>query len=416
MSLLLKNCKLLSHGLPVIRDIYIKKGIIKRIGRLDIAADTVVNVKENFVIPGVIDSHVHFRGPGSDHKEDWKTGSYAAAKGGVTTVLDMPNVPAVFTLKDLEEKKRKFAKKYSVVNYGFHFGSSAADNTADIRNMEGIASTKIYMNSTTGDLLITDLKLIEKIFRASKRISTHAEHKQVEEAVEIAKKTGKQLYLCHLSLKSEVDFLKKNKTSNIFCEVTPHHLFLTNKDFKKKKGFAFMRPNLKTAKDQKALWDAIDYGLIDTIGTDHAPHAIEEKKAKKYPAGIPGIETLLPLMLDAVNKKKITLQKLIEMTSRNPAAIFGIKNKGLLRVGYDADLTVIDMDLKQRVCNDELFTKCKWSVFDGKILKGWPIMTIVNGNIVFENGHVNNIKAREVTFGTMRHTRCARVGGVLGDA
>ncbi len=398
MSLLIKNAKLLSNGLEVIKDIYIKDGIIKKIGNLDVSADKIIDAKKNFIIPGVIDPHVHFREPGLNHKEDWQTGSYAAAKGGITTVIDMPNTkPPTFTLRDLQEK-RKLASK-SIVNYGFHFGASAEDNTEDIIDIRNVAATKIYMNSTTGNLLIEDLKLIEKIFMASRMVSTHAEHKQVEEAVEIAKKTKQRLYLCHLSLKSEVEFLKKNKTSNIFCEVTPHHLFLTDKDFKKMKGFAKMLPTLKTKKDQKALWEAIDYGLINTIGTDHAPHLPEEKKAKKFPAGVPGVETMLPLMLDAVNKGKITLQKLVELTSRNPANIFGIQNKGLLKPGYDADLVIIDMNLKKKVKNSELFTKCGWSPFNNKILKGWPIMTIVNGNVVYENSRINDIKAREIRFG-----------------
>ncbi len=398
MSLLLKNCKLLTHGLPVIKDIYIANGVIRKIGNLDVSAEKVIDVGERFVIPGLIDSHVHFREPGLNHKEDWKTGSYSAVKGGITTVIDMPNTkPPIFTLYDLN-KKRELASK-SVVNYGFHFGASADDNSLDILNIRNVASTKIYMNNTTGNLLIEDLDLIEKIFMASKMVSTHAEGRQVEEAVEIAKKTNKRLYLCHISLKSEVDFLKQNKSSNIFCEVTPHHLFLTDADFKKKKGFAKMLPTLKTKKDQNALWDAIESGLIDTIGTDHAPHTIEEKKAKKYPAGVPGVETMLALMLDAVNKGKISLQKVVEMTSRNPAKIFGIRNKGLLKAGYDADLVIVDMNMKKKVKNDELLTKCRWSPFNNKILKGWPIMTIVNGNIVFDNGHVYDIKAKEIRFG-----------------
>ena len=398
MSLLIKNAKLLSNGLEVIKDIYIKDGIISKIGNLDVSADKVIDAEENFVIPGVIDPHVHFREPGLNHKEDWQTGSYAAAKGGITTVIDMPNTkPPVFTSRDLQEK-RKLASK-SIVNYGFHFGGSAENNTEDILDVRNVASTKVFMNHSTGNLLIEDLKLIEKIFMASRMVATHAENKQVEEAVEIAKKTNQRLYLCHLSLKSEVDFLKKNKASNIFCEVTPHHLFLTDADFKKKKGFAKMLPTLKTKKDQKALWEAIDYGLIDTIGTDHAPHLPEEKKAKNFPAGVPGVETMLPLMLDAVNRGKLTLQKLVEMTSRNPAKIFGIQNKGLLKVGYDADLVIIDMNLKKKVKNSELLTKCGWSPFNNKILKGWPIITIVNGNVVYGNSRINDIKAREIRFG-----------------
>lgn len=395
--LLIKNAKLISNGIEVVKNILIDKGKIAKIGSGLMIADEIIDAEKNFVIPGMIDCHVHFRGPGTEHKEDWKTGSYAAAKGGVTTVLDMPNVPPILSSGDLEKLKRKQAKE-SVVNYGFHFGCSSEDNTPEIRKAGNVASTKVYMNNTTGNLLIEDLDLIEKIFRASRMVSTHAEQKQVEEAVEIAKKTGKRLYLCHLSLKSEIDFLKKNKTPNIFCEVTPHHLFLTEDDFKKKKGFAKMLPTLKTKKDQKALWDAIDYGLIDTIGTDHAPHTVEEKKAKKFPAGVPGVETALPLLLDAVNKGRLTITKLVEMTSRNPADIFNIENKGQIKIGYDADLVIVDMNLKKKVKNSELFTKCRWSPFEGKILKGWPITTIVNGKVVYHGGEIIPHKAKEIKF------------------
>jgi dihydroorotase len=398
MSLLIKNAKLLSNGLEVVRNILIEDGKIKSISSGLMIADEIIDAEENYVIPGMIDCHVHFREPGLSHKEDWSTASYASAKGGVTTVIDMPNtIPPTFTLKDLEDKRR-IAREKSIVNFGFYFGASSEDNTEEIRKAENVAGTKIYMNNTTGSLLIENLELIEKMFRQSRIAATHAEQKQLEQAVEIAKKTNKRLYLCHLSLKSEVDYLKENKTSNIFCEVTPHHLFLTEDDFKKQKGFAKMLPSLKTKADQKALWEAIDYGVIDSIGTDHAPHTKEEKESDKSPSGIPGVETVLPLLFDAVNKEKITLQKVVELTSRNPANIFGIKNKGLLRVGYDADLVIIDMNLEKKVKNEELLTKCKWSPFAGKTLKGWPITTIVNGKIVYHGGEIIEHKADEVVF------------------
>ena len=395
MTLLIKNAKLISNGVDVIRNILIENGVIKKIGSGFMIADEIIDAEENYVIPGMIDCHVHFREPGLSHKEDWKTGSVAAVKGGITTVIDMPNTkPPTFSVKELN-KKRKLAKK-SIINHGFHFGASADNNIDEIKKAKNVASTKVFMNNSTGNLLIKDLKLIEEIFKVSRVVATHAEGKQVEEAVGLANKTNKRLYLCHLSLKSEIDFLKKNKTTNVFCEVTPHHLFLTNDDFKKKKGFAKMLPTLKHKKDQKALWDAIGYGLIDTIGTDHAPHTKEEKKAKNFPAGIPGCETVLPLLLDAVNKGKITLTKVVELTSKNPAEIFGIENKGRIKVGYDADLVIIDMNIKKKV--DNLVAKCGWSTFEGKILKGWPITTIVNGKVVYHGGDIIMYQGKEVVF------------------
>ena len=170
-------------------------------------------------------------------------------------------------------------------------------------------------------------------------------------------------------------------------------MFLTQED--DKDAFTKMKPVLKTKEDQEALWNAIDKGLVATIGSDHAPHTIEEKKSENFPYGVPGVETTLPLLLNAVNENRLTLQKVIELTSQNPAKIYGL-NKGVIAEGYDADLVVIDMELKKEVKNEELLTKCKWSPFNGKVLKGWPIMTIVGGNLVYTDGKINDIKAKEV--------------------
>lgn len=397
MSLLIKNCKLLSNNQEVIKHILIRNGKIAKISDNAEHAEKMIDADSNFIIPGVIDPHVHFREPGLTHKEDFFTGSCAAAAGGITTIIDMPNTqPPVTTVWDMQFK-RALAKK-SIVNYGFHFGGSADDNINEIKKAGNIASVKVFMNVSTGKMLIEDDELLERVFSASGLVAVHAEKDMVEKAIKLSKKCGNRLYLCHLSLKKEIDVLRQYKNDRIFAEAAPHHLFLTNNDFRKMKGFADMKPALKSQKDQDALWDAIEEGLIDTIGTDHAPHTIKEKKQKKYPAGVPGCETMLPLLLDAVNKGKISLTKVVRLTSANPARIFRIKNKGRIAAGYDADLTIIDMSLKKKVKNKELNTKCRWSPFNGKILKGWPVTTIIGGNVVFHNNKINNIPAKEISY------------------
>lgn len=410
MSLLLENCKILDEkGNLIITNIFIGAGKIKYIGKNNKKKknnenkkntpkiDKIVDCKGMVVLPGLIDAHVHFREPGMTHKEDFLTGSMAAAAGGITTILDMPNtIPPTTTIKLLEEK-RSLAKK-SIVNYGFHFGA-AADNIKEIKNVKNIASVKLFMNASTGKLMIDDDKIIEEIFKKAKIVSVHAEGKMVEKAVRFAKKYHTKLYLCHITSKDELEYIDKNrnnKEKNIFVEVTPHHLFLTLKD--DKDAFTKMKPELKSEEDQQYLLEAVKNGIVDTICTDHAPHTKEEKLSFNFPHGVPGCETMLPLLLDAVNRGIIEIGNVIELCCENPAKIFGIKNKGKIKEGYDADITVVDMNLVKKVENNKLFTKCRWSPFNGKTLKGWPVMTIVNGNIVFEDGRINNIKAKEVEY------------------
>jgi len=391
MSMLLKNCKILRNGRLSAANILIEKGKIKKITKKNLSASNVLDLDGKIVIPGVIDCHVHFREPGLTHKEDLLTGSRAAAKGGITTFFDMPNtIPPTFTVKNLEQK-RKLARK-SVVNYGFHFGASL-NNLNEIRKSRNVPSVKIYMDDTTGHLKVDRDKVIQDIMKLKPVISVHAEGKSVLKAIHFIKKTSNKLYLCHVSSKKEMDIIKKEKTKRIFVEVTPHHLFLTNGS---KAKFAVMKPSLKFKKDQEALWVGISSGLVDTICTDHAPHTIAEKKKGSW--GVPGEETMLPLLLDAVNAKKLTLQKMVELTAHNPARIFNIKNKGYIKEGYDADLTVIDLKLRKKVQKKDLLTKCKWSPWEGKTLKGWPVMTIVNGNVVYD-GKIHNFKGKEVTYG-----------------
>lgn len=392
---------LLNHGEIFIDGRIIRTNILISKGRILKVADEFVLGKNieviecygKLILPGIIDPHVHFREPGATHKEDFFTGSSAAAAGGITTVIDMPNnQPPILTVEDLNIK-RDLARK-SIVNYGFHFGSSV-DNLDEIMKAKNVASTKIFMNLSTGNMRIDDEKKLEQIFLSSRMITVHAEGEKVRKAVILAKKTRKKLYLCHISSEKELKFLKKNKAENIFVEVTPHHLYLTAK----KDPFLNVKPCLKRKKDINALWKAINAGLVDTIGSDHAPHTIAEKKGENPPSGMPGVETMLALMLDAVNKEKIKIGKLVELCCENPARIFGIENKGFIKEGYDADLTIVDLNLEKKVNSKKLFTKCRWSAFNNKLLKGWPVMTIVNGNIVYNNGKINTeIKAREVEF------------------
>ena len=194
-------------------------------------------------------------------------------------------------------------------------------------------------------------------------------------------------------------YVKKEKIKNkVFVETCPHYLFLTAKDVNELGNFAEMKPGLKTKQDQNALWEGIKNGKVNTIATDHAPHTKEEKMQANYPYGVPGCETMLPLLLNAMNEKKITLKKIVQLCCENPAEIFKIKNKGRIKEGFDADLAIIDLNMEKEVKNDELFTKCKWSPFDGWKLKGWPTHTIVNGNIIFENGNINKINGKEVSY------------------
>lgn len=392
---LLKNCRILEDKKLIKTNVFIKGSKIWSITRKNIKADEIIEVKGNIVLPGIIDSHVHFREPGLTHKEDFLSGSIAAAKGGITTILDMPNtVPATTTVKLLEEK-RKLAKK-SIVNYGFHFGA-AKDNLDEIKKAKKIASVKVFMDVSTGNLQIDDDAALKNIFMESRLISVHAEGNNVMKAIGMIKGTKNRLYLCHISSREEVDMLKKNKVRDrIYAEATPHHLFLSEKDLSKLGKFSMVKPMIKSKLDQNTLFYAINKSLIDTVATDHAPHTKKEKKQGSF--GVPGVETMLPLLLDAVNQKKISLFKLQKLCCENPAKIFKIKDKGFIKKGFDADLTIVDMGLRKKVGKEKFLSRCKWSPFEGKTLKGWPITTIVNGNIVYDKGNIYEIRGKEVDY------------------
>jgi len=432
ISLSIKNCRILHAGRLVETNIYIDDGKINHIGSF-VNADKNIDANGKIVIPGLIDPHVHFREPGMSHKEDWKNGSINAASAGITTVLDMPNTsPPTVSFKDLK-KKRKFASN-SLVNYGFHFGATV-NNMENIKELENeIASVKIFMGSSTGSLLINKSReLFEVLSHVDKLITVHAEDDFLikyfseqcrdEDSPEIhhearanlceelaitkiilfSRHFGNRLHICHVSTKEGLDQVikAKNERLDLSCEVTPHHLFLTNEDVKELGNYGKMNPPLRSREDQVALWIGLRNGRVDIIATDHAPHLKKEKEQSywKAPSGVPGVSTMLPLLLDAVNKGKLELDDVVRLTANNPARVFRIKDKGFIKPNYDADLVIIDMELKKEVNNEELNSKCGWSPFHGRVLKGWPVTTIINGNLVFDSGKVyDEEKGKEVEY------------------
>ncbi|ERT66923.1 amidohydrolase family protein [Cetobacterium somerae ATCC BAA-474] len=384
--MLLKNCRVLYHGEEDIKDILVEKGKIVKIYRCseveELDIDEIIDMDGNWVLPGVIDVHTHMRDPGLSYKEDFETGSKACAKGGVTTFIDMPNTVPNTTTKEILDAKESNSKNRSYVDYGFHFGGSKLDNSEEIRKVrDRVASTKIFLNMSTGDMLVEEEKVLENLFKESKIISVHAEEEMVDKAIDLARKFRKPLYLCHLSKKSEVEKLRaaKKEGLKIYGEVAPHHLFL---DSSMANSLLIMKPELKSKEDNEALWLGIEDGTIDTIGTDHAPHTLEEKNSKTT-YGIPGVENSLEMMLKELNKK-IDMKTLQKVMSENPAKIFGIVGKGKIEVGYDADLVVVDLNNKEIIKNEDVISKCAWTPYSGIVGGGKVLLTMVRGHIVYD--------------------------------
>lgn len=403
--MLVKNCKLVvENNQEIIRDILIEDGVITKIDEnIQAEGHDIVDAQSNYVLPGIIDVHTHMRDPGLTHKEDFTSGSRACARGGVTTFIDMPNtIPVTVTEKALMDKKAMMVGR-SYVDYGFHFGGSKKDNSEEIKKvLDKVASTKIFLNMSTGDMLIEDEKVVENIFRESRIISVHAEEGMVEKAIEFCKKYDKELYLCHLSKASEIELLKQAKAEGVkvFGEVTPHHLFLNVEDVnatERSKMLLRMKPELKERSDNEALWKALADGTLDSIGTDHAPHLIEEKLAK-LTYGVPSVENSLEMMLNGVKENRITFERLIEVMCKNPAKIFKIKNKGDIAVGYDGDLVIVDINDNSPIKDDKVITKANWTPFENCNRGGRVLTTILRGEIVYNKGNFNGIYGREVKY------------------
>ena len=421
-SLIIKNGTCYIDGKLVNTDITVSGGKIKSIGKADLNNHKVYDAENKIVLPGIIDTQVHFREPGSTDAEDLESGSRAAVLGGVTSLFEMPNTnPPTANLVEFE-KKLKAAKNRMHSNYAFYFGAtpSNTDQLAQLKNVEGCCGVKLFAGSSTGNLLVDKEADIEKVISSSDRVvsihsedediiklrkkfirkgdvHSHHEWRNVECAmsstrrvVKIAERYNKKIHVLHVTTKDEVDFLAMHK-KNVTFETTPQHLTLYAPDCYDKLGtYAQMNPPLRGKEHYDRLWTAIKNNIVDVLGSDHAPH-LKVNKDKEYPdspSGMPGVQTIFPVMIDHVNNGKLTLNQLINLMCENPCRIFGIKNKGFLKEGFDADLTIVDMK-KEVIIKDEMIaSKCGWTPFNNYKVKGFPVGTIVNGILVMSDGKI----------------------------
>ena len=404
------------------QDIAIKDGKIIEIGKINKEANEVFDAKGFTVLPGCIDTQTHFREPGSTDTEDLNSGSRAAIAGGITSVFEMPNTNPPTSNKIEFQKKLDLAKDRMYCNYAFYFGATADNNVelAELTSLEGCCGIKLFAGSSTGNLLVAKEEDIEKVFQnSSKVVAVHSEDEEIlnrnkklikdgdvhthpiwrsEECaisstrriVKIAERYKKKAHILHITTKQEIDFLSQHK-GNITFEITPQHLTIYAPDCYDKLGtYAQMNPPLRDKSHYERLWYAVKNNLNDTIGSDHAPH-LKQNKEKNYPnspSGMPGVQTLIPIMLNHVNNGKLTLEQLINSVCENPVKIFGIKDKGYIKEGFDADLTIVDMNKKIMIKNKDIESKCGWSPFDGFEFKGTPISTIINGLIKMRDGKI----------------------------
>tara|TARA_Y100001970_G_scaffold245174_1_gene311984 strand:- start:69 stop:1382 length:1314 start_codon:yes stop_codon:yes gene_type:complete len=432
-SLIIKNGSCYIGGKFENIDLAITGSKIKKIGKIDLNSSKVFDATGKIVLPGVIDTQVHFREPGENDAENLESGSRAAVAGGVTSVFEMPNTnPPTSTFKEFNNKIIS-AKNRMFCNYAFYFGATP-DNMkelASVNTLKGCCGVKLFVGSSTGNLLVSQEEDIEKVIsNSSKIISVHSEDENIllsrkkfikegdvtshpvwrneecalestKRVVRIAQKYKKKIHILHVSTKQEIDFFSK-KRENVTFEITPQHLTLFAPDcYKKLKTYSQMNPPLRTKDHHDRLWDAVKNSLVSTIGSDHAPHTKEEKN-KKYPlspSGMPGVQTLLPVMLDHVNKGKLKIEQLIKLVCENPCDLFGIRNKGYLKENYDADLTIVDMNKEILIKDSWIESKCGWTPFNNFKVKGFPVATIVNGEIVMENGKIiSSAKGKPLTF------------------
>jgi dihydroorotase len=403
------------------RDIGVTGGRVAFIGDLSQgSAGEVVDCTGLHILPGVIDSQVHFREPGPTQKEDLETGSRAAVMGGVTAVFEMPNTdPLTITEAALADKVKRGTDRMHC-DFAFWVGGTHdnAAHVAELERLPGAAGIKVFMGSSTGSLLVEDDDGVAAILKNTRRRSAfHSEDEYrlrerkgeriegdprshpvwrdeiaaltcTERLVGIARRFNAKIHVLHISTAEEIDYLRQHKDVAT-CEATPHHLTLVAPDCYERLGtLAQMNPPVRDARARAGIWKGIEQGIVDVLGSDHAPHTLEEK-ARTYPAspsGMTGVQTLVPTMLDHVNSGKLTLERFVDLTSHGPARIFGIAGKGRIAAGYDADFTIVDLKRKQTITNDWIASKSQWTPYDGVEVTGWPVGTVIRGRRVMWDG------------------------------
>ena len=440
-SYLIKNATIVNEGSSFVGDLLVENGIIKKIGSsITTNSMTVIDASGKYLIPGLIDDQVHFREPGLTHKATIDSESRAAVAGGITTFIEMPNTVPQATNQQLLQDKFNIAEKTSYANYSFMFGGTN-DNLEELLKTDPktVAGIKLFLGSSTGNMLVDNLEVLEKIFSSTKLIiSVHcedeetikkntAEHKaqygehipielhpviRSEEAcylsssraIELAKKTGARLHVFHVSTAKETTLFRNDiplEEKQITSEVCVHHLWFSDQDYKEKGTHIKWNPAVKTAADREGLWTALLDDRLDIIATDHAPHTLEEKSNSylKAPSGGPLVQHALLALLEKVSEKVISIEKLVEKACHNPAIIFQIENRGFIREGYYADLVLIDLKAPQTVCKENILYKCGWSPFEGTTFSSSVTHTFVNGVLMYHEGVFNNeVKGKRITF------------------
>ena len=435
--IVIKNGTLVNEGKVFKSDILIEEGKITSVSE-SIAIqdnDKVINAEGKWVLPGVIDDQVHFREPGLTHKGNIATESKAAIAGGVTTFIEQPNTVPNAVTQELLEDKYQIAAQSSYANYSFMMGGTN-DNLDEVlkTNPKNVAGIKLFLGSSTGNMLVDNQEVLEKIFSSTKLlIAVHCEDEQtirenVEKAIAtygedipmdqhpiirsaeacykssstaiaLAKKTGARLHVFHISTGKETELFDNNiplKDKKITAEVCVHHLYFSDEDYAKKGSFIKWNPAVKTSQDREQIWEALLDDRIDVIATDHAPHTLEEKSQKylQAPSGGPLVQHSLITMLEFVKQGKISLEKVVEKMCHNPAIVFEIEKRGFLKVGYHADIAIVNPNSELTVAKDNLLYKCGWSPLEGVTFHSTVETTLVNGKVAMENGVIT-----EQTFG-----------------
>jgi dihydroorotase len=421
-DLVLKGGTVVNHDGAGVRDVGIIAGRIAALGDLSAAsAGETIDCAGLHVLPGVIDSQVHFREPGLEHKEDLETGSRAAVLGGVTSVFEMPNTNPLTTSEAALADKVARGKHRMHCDFAFWVGGTR-DNAHLVHEFErlpGAAGIKVFMGSSTGDLLVEDDEGVFEILRNTRRRSAfHSEDEFrlrermgervegdpsshpvwrdevaalqcTERLVRIARMARARIHVLHISTAEEIAFLEHHKDVAT-CEATPHHLTLSSEDYATLGTLIQMNPPVRDARHRDGVWRGIGDGIVDVLGSDHAPHTLGEK-AKPYPAspsGMTGVQTLVPIMLDHVNAGCLTLERFVDLSSHGPGRIFGIARKGRIAAGYDADFTIVDMKRRETITNAQAGSKAGWTPYDGREVTGWPVGTIIRGNRIMWDGEI----------------------------
>jgi dihydroorotase len=419
-DLIVRGGEVVNHAGRGLADVGVRAGRIAAVGDLSQAsAGEVFNAAGLTVLPGVIDTQVHFREPGLEWKEDLESGSRAAVMGGVVAVFEMPNTEPTTTDPDALADKLARAKGRMHCDHAFYVGGTHenARFLGELERLPGCCGVKVFMGASTGTLLVQDDEGVEMVLRhVNRRAAFHSEdeyrlaerrplartgdwtsHPEVRDAqsaissterlVRIARALGKRIHVLHVTTAAEIDILARNKDV-ASVEVTPQHLTLTAPEaYERLKGFAQMNPPIRDASHQPGLWRGIAMGVVDVLGSDHAPHTKEEK-ARPYPAspsGMPGVQTLVPVMLTHVAQGRMTLERLVDLTSHGANRLFGLARKGRLAEGYDADITIVDLKAKRTLRHEDMASRVGWTPFDGMAVTGWPMATIIRGRLVMRD-------------------------------